>query len=100
MTIIHMVNVINYHASKETSKLTKCPVLFKFRSDITTEHKAKFISETLKNLPSVKGNRLIVGGPSVSTLISSSKGFEFALVSYHEDRKALGEYQESEEHHR
>jgi hypothetical protein len=54
----------------------------------------------LKNLPCVKQNRLIVGGPSVSKPIHSSKGFEFALVSYHADQKALAEYLMSEEHMR
>jgi hypothetical protein len=48
----------------------------------------------------VKNNRLIVGGPSITDPIERSKGFEFALLSYHEDRKALEEYQKSDEHHR
>ncbi|KAH7063484.1 stress responsive A/B barrel domain-containing protein [Macrophomina phaseolina] len=75
-------------------------VLFKFRSDVSDEHKATFIRELkkLKDLPSVKDGRLIVGGPSVSEPIESSKGFQFALVSYHRDRAALKEYQVSQEH--
>lgn len=77
-------------------------MLFKFRSDVSSEHKSKFVFElkTLRNLPSVKSNRLVVGGPSVSNPIEGSKGFEFALVSYHADQKALAEYQASDEHMR
>ncbi|KAM5350396.1 hypothetical protein ACJ41O_006901 [Fusarium nematophilum] len=77
-------------------------VLFRFRSDVSQEHKEAFVRElkTLKDLPCVKGNRLIVGGPSVTDPIERSKGFEFALVSFHEDRAALDEYQASKEHTR
>ncbi|KAI9926643.1 hypothetical protein MW887_003736 [Aspergillus wentii] len=77
-------------------------VLFKFRSDVTQEHKQKFVSElkTLKSLPSVKNGRLIVGGPSVTDPIERSKGFEISLLSYHENQDALAEYQASDEHHR
>ncbi|KAL0260669.1 hypothetical protein SLS55_004359 [Diplodia seriata] len=76
-------------------------VLFKFRPDVTAEHKATFVRELkkLKNLPCVKDNRLIVGGPSVTSPIERSKGFEFALISYHHDLAALEEYQASKEHH-
>ncbi|THW81746.1 hypothetical protein D6D17_09572 [Aureobasidium pullulans] len=31
--------------------------------------------------------------------IERSKGFQFALLSFHEDRAALEEYQKSDEHH-
>ncbi|KAJ3527718.1 hypothetical protein NM208_g10562 [Fusarium decemcellulare] len=81
MTIIHMV-------------------FFKFRADVTQEHKETFVRELkkLKNLSCVKDNRLIVGGPSVTDPIERSKGFEFALLSYHENRAALDEYQASKEH--
>ncbi|BCS29977.1 Dabb family protein [Aspergillus puulaauensis] len=77
-------------------------VLFKFRPGISDEQKNAFIRElkTLKNLPSVKNGRLIVGSPSVTDPIERSKGFQIALVSYHEDLAALAEYQASEEHHR
>ncbi|RDW74464.1 uncharacterized protein DSM5745_07126 [Aspergillus mulundensis] len=77
-------------------------VLFKFRAGVSEEQKTKFIQElkTLKNLPSVKNGRLIVGSPSVTDPIERSKGFQIALVSYHEDLAALAEYQASEEHHR
>ncbi|PLB53669.1 stress responsive A/B barrel domain protein [Aspergillus steynii IBT 23096] len=77
-------------------------VLFKFRPEVTPEHKQTFVSElkTLKNLPCVKNGRLIVGGPSITDPIEKSKGFEIALVSYHENRQALAEYQASDEHHR
>lgn len=78
------------------------PVLFKFRAGISDEQKNTFIKElkTLKNLPSVKNGRLIVGSPSVTDPIERSKGFQIALVSYHEGLTALAEYQSSEEHHR
>ncbi|CAM1511172.1 Fc.00g086850.m01.CDS01 [Cosmosporella sp. VM-42] len=75
-------------------------VFFKFRSDVSQEHKDTFVRELkkLKNLSSVKDNRLIVGGPSVTDPIERSKGFEYALLSYHENRAALDEYQASKEH--
>ncbi|PTB34881.1 uncharacterized protein TrAFT101_011967 [Trichoderma asperellum] len=77
-------------------------VLFKFRPDISSAHKSKFVSElkTLKTLPCVQDGHLIVGGPSITDPIERSKGFEFALLSYHRDREALAEYQASKEHHR
>ncbi|KAI1865928.1 uncharacterized protein JN550_008186 [Neoarthrinium moseri] len=76
-------------------------VLFKFRSDVSLEHKAEFVTELkkLKSLPCVKDGRLIIGGPSVTDPIERSKGFEFCLISYHENLKALEEYQASKEHH-
>ena len=82
--------------------LTKSPVLFKFRPEVTQEHKQEFVTElkTLKNLPCVKEQRLIVGGPSITDPIERSRGFHFALLSFHEDRAALEEYQKSDEHHR
>ncbi|KAH6673289.1 hypothetical protein B0J14DRAFT_592974 [Halenospora varia] len=77
-------------------------VLFKFRSDVSPAHKSLFVSElkTLKTLPCVLDSRLVVGGPSITDPIERSKGFEFALLSYHRDRDALAEYQASKEHHR
>ncbi|PQM43873.1 hypothetical protein VE01_10769 [Pseudogymnoascus verrucosus] len=77
-------------------------VLFKFRPDVSAAHKSLFVSElkTLKSLPCVQDGRLIVGGPSITDPIERSKGFEFALLSYHRDREALAEYQASKEHHR
>jgi hypothetical protein len=77
-------------------------VLFKFRSGVTLEQMTTFIRElkTLKNQPSVKNGRLIVGSPSVTDPIERSKGFQIALVSYHENLAALAEYQASEDHHR
>ncbi|KAJ4346761.1 uncharacterized protein N0V89_010693 [Didymosphaeria variabile] len=76
-------------------------VLFKFRPEITAGHKATFVRELrkLKDLSCVKDGRLIVGGPSVTDPIERSKGFQYALVSYHEDLEALAEYQASPEHH-
>ena len=75
--------------------------MFKFRPEITQEHKDTFIRELkkLKKLSSVKDQHLLVGGPSITDPIDRSKGFEIALVSYHQDRKALDEYQASKEHH-
>ncbi|KAJ5092422.1 stress responsive a b barrel domain protein [Penicillium alfredii] len=75
-------------------------VLLKFRPEVTQEHKTAFVKElkTLKNLACVKNNRLLFGGPSVTNPIERSKGFEFALVSYHETRAALDEYQYCKEH--
>ncbi|ORY61616.1 dimeric alpha-beta barrel [Pseudomassariella vexata] len=76
-------------------------VLFKFKPDVSQEHKSKFISELqkLKSLPCVENAQLTVGGPSVTNPIERSKGYEFALVSRHRDLAALAEYQASKEHH-
>jgi hypothetical protein len=62
----------------------------------------KFVAElkTLKDLPCVKSQRLVVGGPSITDPASKSKGFQYALVSYHENRAALAAYQASDEHER
>ncbi|KAL2817092.1 stress responsive A/B barrel domain protein [Aspergillus granulosus] len=77
-------------------------VLFKFRPEVSDEHKKTFIKElkTLKSLSCVKDGRLIVGSPSVTDPTARSKGFQIALVSYHENQAALAEYQGSSEHHR
>ncbi|GAD98076.1 conserved hypothetical protein [Paecilomyces variotii No. 5] len=76
-------------------------VLFKFRPDVSDDHKKTFIAELkkLKKLSCVKDERLMVGGPSVTDPIDRSKGFQIALVSYHENLAALTEYQASQEHH-
>ena len=75
--------------------------MFKFRPEVTQEHKDTFVRELkkLKNLSCVKDQRLIVGGPSVTDPIERSKGFQIALVSFHQDRAALDAYQASKEHH-
>ncbi|EED20532.1 hypothetical protein TSTA_037520 [Talaromyces stipitatus ATCC 10500] len=75
--------------------------MFKFRSEVTAAHKATFVRELkrLKNLECVKSHRLVVGGPSVTDPIERSKGFEFALLSFHENRQELDKYQASKEHH-
>lgn len=77
-------------------------VLFQFRADTDSSIRDKFVAElkTLKDLPCVKSQRLVVGGPSITDPASKSKGFQFALVSYHEDRAALAAYQASDEHER
>lgn len=76
-------------------------VMFKFKPEVTQEHKDTFVRELkkLKNLSCVKDGRLLVGGPSVTDPIERSKGFEYALVSFHENLAALEEYQASKEHH-
>ncbi|OOQ81909.1 stress responsive A/B barrel domain protein [Penicillium brasilianum] len=76
-------------------------VMFKFRPEITQEHKDTFVRELkkLKNLDCVKGHRLVVGGPSVTDPIERSQGFHYALLSFHENLAALEEYQASKEHH-
>ncbi|KAJ6012645.1 hypothetical protein N7522_003000 [Penicillium canescens] len=76
-------------------------VMFKFRPEITQEHKDTFVCELkkLKGLDYVKGHRLVVGGPSVTDPIERSKGFEFALLSFHENLGELEKYQASKEHH-
>ncbi|KAJ5919854.1 hypothetical protein N7454_009689 [Penicillium verhagenii] len=75
-------------------------VLFSFKPEVTQEHKDNFVRavKNLKTLPSVKEGRLLVGGSSITKPIELSKGFEFALVSYHENYGALEEYEASEEH--
>ncbi|ODM15854.1 hypothetical protein SI65_08694 [Aspergillus cristatus] len=76
-------------------------VMFKFRPEVTQEHKDIFVRELkeLKELDCVKGHRLVVGGTSVTDPIERSKGFEFALLSFHENLEELGKYQASKEHH-
>ncbi|KAF9880722.1 MmgE/PrpD family protein [Colletotrichum karsti] len=91
-----------FRAKKSLNMTVVHIVLFKFRPDVTDEHKATFVKElkTLKTLPCVKAQRLVVGGPSITDPIERSKGYHFALLSFHQDRKALEEYQASAEHHR
>ncbi|KAH7346720.1 stress responsive A/B barrel domain protein [Rhexocercosporidium sp. MPI-PUGE-AT-0058] len=77
-------------------------VLFKFKPAATAIQREAFIkaAKSLKSLTSVKDGRLIFGGPSLTDPISKSKGFQCALVSYHNDLKAVEEYHASEEHER
>ena len=77
-------------------------MLFKFRPEVNDDLKATFVRELkqLRDLPCVLNKRLVVGGPSVTDPIERSKGYHFALVSYHRNRAALDEYQASSEHHR
>ncbi|KNG91343.1 stress responsive A/B barrel domain protein [Aspergillus nomiae NRRL 13137] len=56
-------------------------VLFKFRSNVSEEHKQTFVTD-------------------VTDPIERSKGFQIAPVSYHENREVLAEYQASDEHRR
>ncbi|KAL2069802.1 hypothetical protein VTL71DRAFT_14481 [Oculimacula yallundae] len=75
-------------------------VLFKFKPAVTALQREGFFkaAKSLKSLPCVKDGRLIVGGPSITNPIGKSKGYDCALVSYHNDLKAVEEYQASEEH--
>lgn len=75
--------------------------MFRFRPEVTQEHKNTFQRELkkLKSLSCVKDHRLLVGGPSVTDPISRSQGYHYCLVSYHHNLKALEEYQASNEHH-
>ena len=77
-------------------------VLFKFKPTVSLAHKNTFVTQlkALKKLSCVLDNRLIVGGPSITQPIDKSKGYEFALLSFHQDREALEEYQASSEHKR
>ncbi|KAJ5232406.1 hypothetical protein N7468_005362 [Penicillium chermesinum] len=74
--------------------------MFKFRPEITQEHKDAFVRELrkLKGLDCVKGHRLVVGGPPLTDPIERSKGFEIALLSFHENLQALEAYQASKAH--
>ncbi|KAK0118229.1 hypothetical protein ONS95_012532 [Cadophora gregata] len=77
-------------------------VLIRFKPEATQEQRHELVHEVkkLKDLPSVKNGRLIVGGPSLADPIELSKGFEFAAVSYHENAAAIKDYQASEEYQR
>lgn len=103
MTLIHMgsfqSDLKGSKAKLSTDIFTT--VMFRFRPEVTQEHKDTFVRELkkLKELDCVKRNRLVVGGPSVTDPIERSKGFEIALLSFHEDLQALETYQASKEHH-
>lgn len=75
--------------------------MFRFRPETSQKQKELFKTniKTLKSLSCVKDNRLIVGGPSITDPLSRSQGYHFCLVSYHQNHKALEEYQASKEHH-
>ncbi|KAB8207125.1 stress responsive A/B barrel domain protein [Aspergillus parasiticus] len=75
--------------------------MFKFRPDVAPDVKNDFVRELkkLKDLESVKAQRLVVGGPSLTDPIERSKGFQFAILSLHENLDALERYQASQEHH-
>lgn len=99
MTVIHIGRFTPRQARPAADLLA---VLFKFRADVAAAHKTKFVEElkTLKNLPCVRDRQLFVGGPSITTPIEKSKGFEYSLVSFHQNPEALAAYQASEEHER
>lgn len=77
-------------------------VLFKFKPTVSLAHKNGFVTQlkALKKLSCVLDNRLIIGGPSITEPIERSKGYEIALLSFHQDRQALEDYQASSEHKR
>lgn len=56
--------------------------------------------KALRMLPCVLDNLLFVGGPSITTPIEKSQGYEISLVSFHPDADALAAYQASHEHER
>jgi hypothetical protein len=89
------------HTVRPSAPLTSAAVLFKFTPGVTAAHREAFVRELkkLKALPCVLGNKLIVGGPSITDPAERSKGFQHALLSFHRDRAALEEYQASREHH-
>lgn len=100
MTVIHIGTPS--HCPPPLTLTYFLTVLFKFLPRTTTHQKNLFLKEikTLSTLKCVKQQRLIVGGPSISEPKTVSQGFEFALVSFHENRGALEEYQGSTEHRR
>ena len=100
MTIVHIGKPFGAFLKSQTKASNRGVVLFKFIPSTTAEQKASFLSaiKSLKSLPCVLDNRLVVGGPSVTDPIEKSKGFEYALLSFHRDRDALEEYQASKEH--
>lgn len=101
MTVIHIGTSNNANSRIAISQTTML-VLFKFRAEVSAGHKEKFVSalKTLRSLPCVQNGQLFVGGPSITTPIEKSKGFEFSLVSFHPNPEALAAYQASEEHER
>ncbi|KEY71192.1 hypothetical protein S7711_02303 [Stachybotrys chartarum IBT 7711] len=66
-------------------------VLFKFKAAVSQSHKSTFIAQlkALRMLPCVHNNLLFVGGPSITTPIEKSQGYEISLVSFHPDADAL-----------
>jgi hypothetical protein len=61
-----------------------------------------FVTELkkLRHLSCVLDQKLVVGGPSVTEPASRSQGFQYCLLSYHENLAALERYQASAEHHK
>jgi hypothetical protein len=100
MTVVHIGKHTVHIPISPTHHLST--VLFKFKQDVPSSHRDVFAKElkTLKALPCVKDQRLVVGGPSITDPIARSKGFQVALLSFHRDAAALAEYQASSEHHR
>ncbi|KAE8350012.1 hypothetical protein BDV28DRAFT_139960 [Aspergillus coremiiformis] len=74
-------------------------VLIKFRPGVAQEHKDTVIQELnkMKEMDCVKHHRLVVG-TSITVPVERSKGFEIALVSFHENAIELDKYRNSEEH--
>ncbi|KAH7397705.1 hypothetical protein BKA64DRAFT_753329 [Cadophora sp. MPI-SDFR-AT-0126] len=99
MTVIHIGNFLTQR-NQIIALLIRNAVLFKFKPTVTAGQRAEFVklAKSLKSLSCVKDGRLIVGGPSITDPVSKSKGYDCALVSYHEDLEALREYHVTEEH--
>ena len=97
MTVIHIGQCLD---SSKPHFADPSPVLFKFLPSVSASHKATFIEKlkTLGNLPCVVDKKLWVGSPSITTPIEKSQGYQIALVSFHQSRHALEEYQASSEH--
>ena len=99
MTLIHIGTDPSQSQSQATNRQIPA-VLFKFREEVSAEHKAMFVKvlRTLRDLSCVKDGKLWVGSPSVTNPIEKSKGFEIALVSFHHNLAALEVYQATKEH--
>ncbi len=75
-------------------------VMFRFKTEVDQETRATVIAaaKEMKHLDSVMGHKLLVGSPSVTNPLTMSQGYDFALVSYHNDLEALTAYQKSPRH--
>lgn len=76
--------------------------MIKFRPEVTQEHKVGVANELreMKKLDSVKGHRLVVGGPSITGPVKRNKGIDMTLLSFHDNEGELERYRNSEEHRR
>ncbi|EMD87305.1 hypothetical protein COCHEDRAFT_1114092, partial [Bipolaris maydis C5] len=56
--------------------------------------------KALNNVGCVLENQLLLSGQPITDPIERGKAYDFTLLSIHDNRKALKEYQASPEHHR